>query len=246
MSVLLLLFSCLTPKAVPAIPVVSAPILHERTIGYGALFSGRNSNSIYDTKLLSPDLMKRVLVEAEIIEVNLETIAIENWTRRLLFQTLIAQGSTIVAPPVEQENPPTVVLRNLSFISSTEEIEVVVREKSDGDLQVLIRNSPAEESLCSEEMSLPIGFVEFAAAVQRFSDGAIIAMIHEIRLLPSLDEPTRISVAIDDSTPERLCESIANIYFEEPALGRSAERYQEAAIEVLRTNVEPLYIIQSK
>ena len=88
--------------------------------------------------------------------------------------------------------------------------------------------------------------MEFAAAVQRFSDGAIVAMIHEIRLLPSLDEPTRISAVIDDSTPERLCESIADFYFEEPALGRSAERYQEAAIEVLRTSVEPLYIATPK
>ena len=246
MSVLLLLLSCLTPKAPATIPEAIVPVLHERSIDYSALFSGRNSISIYDTKLLSPVLMDRVLVESEIIEVNLEAVSVENWTRRLLFQMLIAQGSTIVASSAEQEQPPTVALRNLSFISSTEDIGVVVRETLDGGVQVLIRNSPAEESLCSEEMRLPIGFVEFAAAVQRFSDGAVVAMIHEIRLLPSLEEPTRIPVVVDDSTPDRLCESIANIYFEEPALGRSAERYQEAASSVLRASIEPLYSVRAK
>ena len=251
MYVLPLLFSCIPTKET-VVTVIPTPVLHERKIDYSALFEGRNSSSLYDQNTIVDDLMSRVLLEEHIIQVDLSDVPIENWTREILFSGLTKQGS-ILSTAIPQndtrkpcvaggclEEHPTVTLRNLSFVSSTEDIEVVVRENAEGVFQVLIRDDISDESVCPAEFSLPVGFVEFATAVQRLSDGAIVAMIHEIKLLPKQSESLEIVATIEDSG-QALCDAISNIYLEEPSLSRSSGRYYEAAVNVVKVGLGPLY-----
>jgi len=240
---MLLFFLCCAPKPIPA---AEPPVLHERVINYTPLFNGRNPQSIYDKKVIDSALMNRVLVEEDILQSNLENIAIENWTRRLLFSELLGQQSTIIGPlntvqkPCEEDDcRPTVALENLFFISSTENIEVVVHQNED-QLMVAIRDFDDQKSLCSSDLSLPIGFVEFGGAVQRYPDGALAAMIHEIVLLPDLDL-TVVTINVDDSSSASLCRDIVSIYQNHQDLSRNSERYNHAARQVLEISLTPLY-----
>ena len=251
MYVLPLLFACVPIKET-AVVVPSVPVLKERKIDYSALFEGRNSSSLYDKNTIVEGLMHRVLLEEQIIQIDLTDVPIENWTREILFRGLTKQGSILSTAIAENdtrkpcaaggclEEHPTVSFRNLSFVSSTEDIEVVVRENSDGVFQILIRDDISDESLCPAEYTLSVGFVEFATAVQRLSDGAIVAMIHEIKLLPKQSESLEVVATIEDSG-QGLCDAISKIYLEEPSLSRSSSRYYEAAVNVVKMGLGPLY-----
>jgi hypothetical protein len=240
------------PPALEVLPPVielETVVLQQQTIDYSLLFNGLNSQSFYNYLLVDDELMKRVFVEGEILGSNLDNVAIENWTRRVLFSEITRRDSLIIGPIQDLlgypkdgslNEHPTASIRNLSFVSSTEEITVIV-QRNEGGIMVGIREFDDQESICPFETMLPIGFVEFNGAVQRYSDGAVVAMIQEIVLLPDLEQAV-VTEMVDKSNNETLCSAIVDIYLYHEQLSRHSERYYQAAQQAVKLGLEPLYV----
>ena len=76
--------------------------------------------------------------------------------------------------------------------------------------------------------------------IQRYSDGAVVAMIQEIVLLPDLDQ-TVVTETVDVTTVDSLCSSIMDIYLYHEQLSRNSHRYYKAAQRAVELGIGPLY-----
>ena len=235
----------------------SVPQTTTEEVDFSGVFGGVVSYSQYDQRLIEYELMERVLLEESVFgEENFES-----WTRHTLLGWLGGAGSILVAPPLRAKDDPrspcpeggcyaplpTVVLRDLSFLSGTEEFAVVVQRKPTGTLRVALRDNDKQSSLCPLSFKLPLGFMRLEAQVQRMFDGALVASLYEVRLLSvqkKNQEKTTVSAALvsPKEEPTIFCEEIKRVFNEDPSLQRTNNRFEDASVEVLDAALSPLFV----
>lgn len=236
------------------------PVAHQKwQVDYTRVFGGRSSSSIYDAGVIDQALMARVMVEPEVLREDLADRGnVESWTRRRLFEELGRRRSLVVAPPlpagVEPRAPcaqggcyaplPTAVLRNLHFVSGKDQVRVRVDldAAAPGKVLVGLWNDSKEPSACGDDFKMTLGYVELKGHVQRLSDGALAASLHELALLGMpLKTVLEVTAPAPDQATAAFCQELVRVFAETPGFARSDGRYDQAASEVLEVALQPLY-----
>lgn len=229
---LIWLLAC-APSSPPPAPAAPQPITVQ--LDYGPLYGGFSSMGMVDSRLAEPALVDRVQLEAGALSSMREDGSVEPWLLRVLLSPLSERGSTIIGP---EGTGATLWLRDLHFGVGTDTVNVVVRPDADqGDRYAIgIRQYGDEESLCPDILTVEVPYIGLHATVQRASDGAVVAIWHEV-ILPELD-PER---AVREATipPEQLCETIGDLTARDPALQPTDEEYLRAAKDLVRFALLP-------
>ena len=183
------------------------------------------------------------MIEPALLDTRAEAAATETWTRRLLFAHLGRAGVKVIGPPLPAAAdprapcptggcggaPPDSALREVVFLSGTDEVEVVVARR-DGGAAVSLRRFGQEGSACPDDFTLTLGYVELSAILQRLDDGALFAVLHEVALLPALGSDAVTAPLPDpERDPAAFCAGVRQVFEEDRALRRSDDRYQQAA-----------------
>jgi len=247
-----LLASCASveKKQVASEPPAVAEV--ELRLDYSALFDVVSSTSLYDASVIRPGLMDRVLVEGTLLAKDDNT---EAWVMDLLLGWLGEHNSHIIAPPLPAElevrapcpvggcsqTLPTAVLRQVMFISGTDQIAATVQREESGII-VAIRHDPDDKSLCAPDYKLPLGYVQLRALVQRLTDGALAGLVRETRLLTTPAHPVvEAKLPPPEIAPAEFCAAVVSVLESEREFRRTDGRYIEAARLMLDAALGPLY-----
>ena len=247
----MILFSCAAPQVSAPSRPTAAPT---EVVDFRGVFGGRSSQSIYDPRGLEPGLMKRVLVEPQLLAHDDPKKGIEDWTRRKLFQSLGRRGSLVIGPPPTRaasttsgeasaapgSTTPSVTLRNVQFVSGHDDLAMHVTRGQTGRWNVRLGGARASDCPSGFEVTVP--FVQLRAQVQRLSDHAIVAVLNEVAVLEA-PRTTTVTVALppprDD--PKAFCNAVRAAVQAAPGVSGDDVRFDGAARAVLETGLGPLY-----
>jgi len=231
------------------------PTIHLK-LDYRLVFGGRSSSSLYEVRVIDPQLMARVMLEPAVLDDGAEQKPVEAWTRHRLMEGLATRGSLLIAPPLVAtvdprqpcpvggcySPPPTAVLHNLRFVSGKDDIRVRVDAPVNGGVTLALWENDKQTSVCGGDFKLKQGFVELLGHVQRISDGALAATIHEVVLL---EAPVQAVIEADVPDPAHdaaaFCASVGALFEETPGFARTDGRYEIAAASALEAGLLPLY-----
>jgi hypothetical protein len=250
---LLALAACATPPPSPPpeppAPPPAAPALTLRKVEFRDVFGGRSSTSIYDLRAITPQTMSRVLLEPTALSEDDPGKGMETWTRRRLVQSLGQAGSWVLAPPPPAcaERPcyavePTAALRSLKLMAGRDDVRVRVTAAEDGSYKVSLHRDLDDPSLCSRGFGLNMGFVQLLGQVQTLPDGVLAAVFQELAILDAPAE-TVLELPLPDPEvePEAFCQAIAQTFEAVPGFAVDDGRYEDAAQDVLKVGLHPLY-----
>ena len=230
-DMLLFLFACQ-----PTLPPAPAPKSAEIRLDYSHLYGGLSTISVVDHNLTEPELLQRVRVEASTLSTMREDTSVEPWTRRVLLSSLSQDGALILGPTVGDDQPPTLLLRDVHFGSGTDTLDAVVQPHPTEDRYLVgLRNSPKSESLCPPSLQLVLPYVALHGTAQR-ADGVVVAVWHKV-IIPTVDaQRAQITVEID---PDQLCSLVPTLLAQEPDLQPSSQEYMSAAQHLMRLALAP-------
>ena len=245
----LVILGCVKQPSPSPKTVVTAE-MHKYTLNYGGLFDVRLSESMYDNRLLDPNIFQRVLFEPDIFHPDIDKTRVELWSRRLFLSKLGGKGALIIAPPLPASaNPhqpclpkgcyqpaPTSVVRSLVFEMQDEEVEVIVSQDKKQEINIALRLSDKDKSICPNDLKVRLEYIQLDALVHRYHDGATLALIHEIALLPAQEAGVvKQELPLFSQQPKAFCQAVANIFVKHPQLQASQSRQNEAANGILKT-----------
>ena len=257
-GLLLLMTGCVTTLGTnslrsPEQQVAQVPT-SEAVLDFGGLYGGVSTQSLWDESVIEPGLMDRLLIEPGVLEVEEADGPIEVWTRGSLLQWLIMNNVLVIGAPLPaaadptspcpeggcRDPSPTAALRALRLVSVTDSFGVVVEEMSPSGVHIRIRRHPGEKSVCSEELRMELGFVQFNGYVQRMADGALAGQFRELEFL-SGPKDSRISIDLPDRAmePDAFCAGVEQAYVHSPKLLPSDERFEAAIARVLERGLRP-------
>ena len=252
-----LFLGCIRPNLTPPIP----PSEQTYEVNYAALFDIQSSESLYDRRMVQHDTLNRVLLEPDIFLPRTADSEMDLWIRNLLLSHLGKMGTIILAPPLPEtlnykspcpqggcyEQNPTTIFRYVYFRFTKEDIPIVVEAGKDNKIEIFIRSHRNEQSICPKDFQASFEYAEFGATIQRVSDGALIALIHEVRLLPN---PTKAPLSIPlpswKTHNKDFCHLIGKYYMEHEALQPTSDAHQKTAKQVLQSAFSPLIEEQSQ
>ena len=253
----ILLTACFSTKLPPSLPTQT---FHNYKIDYSGLFGIPTSESLYDRRLVQDDTLNRVLFEPDIFVPRTETSTMSLWIRNRLLSYIGELGSVIVAPSLPADldprqpcptggcytEAPTTVIRHVYFRFVTETIPVVVQQGGGETFVVLLRAHPEQKSLCSDDAQTTIEYAEFGAMLQRFNDGGVIGLIHEVSLLPK-PEQSVVSIKVPTTSGQKqFCETVLSTHAAHKALQPTDDAYQKTTRKVLKKAFAPIVVEQKK
>lgn len=227
------LLACTPPPPAPAAP---PPVTVQ--IDFRPLYGGFSSMGLVDRRLTEPALLGRVQLEAGALSTMRPDASVEPWLRRVLLAALSEHGSIIVGPEPPAGAPVTLRLRDLHFGVGTDTVDAIVRPDADesGRYIVGIRQFSDEDSLCPEALSVEVPYIALHATAQRPSDGAVVAIWHEVTL-PEIDPERAVRAAT--IPPDQLCAAVSDLMARDEALQPTGEEYTTAARELVRIALLP-------
>lgn len=236
------LFSAPAPSPAPAAP----PATITWSLDFGALFGSHATSSLFDLRVIQPGQMARVYVDPPLLTPEVSDSGVELWTQRRLLARLGSRGSVIVvAPPagMAASVPPTVALRDVAFVSGHDRFDVVVARGDADLLHIELRAAPDDDSLCSSDLALELGFVQLLATVVALPGGEVAALLHEVALVPAMGDTTVVADLPDGGIdPAGFCAGIARAFDASEALRRKDDLFELAAESVLAAGIDPLYV----
>ena len=248
---LLMTLACVPKQTTPTEVILKA---QDYQLDFASLFDIRSSLSLYDSRVALAQRMTRVQIEPSFLRTETKDSSTEPWTRNMLLQHLSKSGSIVIAPvpptPINPQHPcpiggcfapsPTAILRDVYFNTHTDEIKVIVRQGHQ-KIDIWIRQSDQEESICGEDFSLMVGYIEFNMLIQDVEDGRLLALIDEDMLLPAMDS-SLIKATMPDyhSNKEAFCSDLSMLYNKELMELRSPRNYERAADNLMKISMAPV------
>jgi hypothetical protein len=248
---LLLLPGCVFLGAPPPQTATEAPP-PKVTVEFAGLFGGQSVRTLWNNSIDREGLMARVVIDEDAFRPYEEDSGTEPWTLQLLLSRLGTAGSITLTEPlgpppaprtledgtVAHPPAPSAAIRNLRFLSGTEEFPAVVERTATG-LQVRSRVREDEESFCSPEYTLPVGFVFIRGTLQKLPFGEVVAVWDELALTPAPAE-TSVELDLPSPTDAGFCDFLTKVWFENETLAMRDAGYIDAAMTVLDMALSPV------
>lgn len=214
-------------------------------VEFAGLFGGQAVHTLWNNSIDREGLMNRVVLDEETFLAYGEDSTVEPWTLQLLLSRLGIAGSVTLTEPMGDQPPPrtledgtiitapapTAALRNLRFLSGTDEFPAVVEVTPMG-LQVRSRVREDEPSLCGQDFALAVGFVYLRGTLQKLPLGEVVAVYDELALTPAPAE-TSIDMVLPARDDPAFCEVLFKEWQENPILAKRDAGYISAASTVL-------------
>lgn len=221
-------------------------------VEFAGLFGGQAVRTLWNNAIDREGLMDRVLLDEETFLSYGDDSATEPWTLQLLLSRLGIAGSVTLTEPVgappgaqtledgtiHAAPQPTAALRNLRFLSGTDEFPAVV-EAAGGGLHVRSRVREDEESLCPQDFSLAVGYVTLRGTLQKLPLGEVVAVYDELALTPAPPE-TSIDLLLPAQDDPAFCEVLFEEWQVNPILAKRDAGYISAASSVLDMALGPV------
>lgn len=249
------LTACVTsPK--PDVVTLPAAVEEPRELDFNQVMGMRSSQSLFDGRVLEPDIMARIQVEQTFLELGDLQTSVEPWTRQMMLSELGRRGSLVIAPALDdggsptpagpdgtaEQTAPTVAFRQVTFNSGTDVVPVVVELADDGSYLIAMRGAEDEPSLCPDDFSLTVGYVQLQGLVLRLPDLAVAAVIDETVLLTGSSALATTGPLPDPAADAaRFCQGIQRTFVEHDHFRRTPSRYYLTAQFVLDMELSFLY-----
>ena len=221
-------------------------------VDFAGLFGGQSVRTLWNHQVDREGLMSRVILDEEAFTPYADDSGTEPWTLQLLLSRLGMAGGVVLTEPLGDPPPavvqpdggllraptPTAALRNLRFLSGTDEFPAVV-EASPTGLSVRSRVREDEPSLCAGDFTLPVGFVYLRGTLQKLPLGEVVAVYDELALTPA---PSETSIALVLPSPEdpAFCDLLTRAWHEDKKLAERDAGYITAAMTVLDMALNPV------
>jgi len=209
------------------------------TLDYSGLYGVQESTSLFDDRLIEPELLTHLAVEPEMLDATRRGQTVEPWLRRALLTRLGEAGAVIhTTPIVEGIRPsdtarPTATLRHVGFALQNDAFPVVVVDEGEGRLSVRHGALPDDVAACPR-LKLKLDYIQLYGTLQRASDDAVVALFNELVVVPMGGEATA-QITIEEG---RLCEAVAAT-FERDAFRPRDDQVQLAARQALDAALLP-------
>lgn len=227
-----LALACAPKPVPPPLPPATTPVM----VDAAALYGGRASSSVFDRRLVTPDLLSQISVDPALVDVQSEDVPVEFWARQQLAAYLGRRDATLILHPTEAL-PATASLRGLRFVSGEDQLAATVLGTDEG-VELFLAGATDAASRCPESFELPVSYVQLEVVVER-ADGAAVAWISETAITEPQGEPQQ-RLHLPPVDAPGFCDALRFAITTAEPLQPSAEDYALAAQQVLEGSFGPL------